>query len=398
MGSYDGAETCEIVGLYLLSELRHIIPNINIGLYRDDGLAICRGRPRSIELIKKQICNIFQSHSLRITIEANKTSVNFLDLTLDVTNGVYTPYMKPNNAILYVNKNSNHPPAIIKNIPESINKRLSNISSNEAIFKEAIPPYQAALEMSGYQYRLSYKPQRDTNTTNRGRSGRKRNVSWFNPPFSQNVITNIGKQFFKLLTKCFPARSPLHTILNKNTIKLSYSCMPSIGQQISAHNKKLLSEDNSNTDADNIRTCNCRAGTTQCPLDGECMKEAMVYQATVTRPDTDQRETYIGLTANSFKKRFYGHKSSFRNVSDRNATTLSQHIWTLKESGLPYSIDWRIITHAQPYSPSTKHCNLCLTEKYFIICKNEMGTLNTRNELVNTCRHRKKQLLANAIT
>ena len=206
MGSYDGAETCELVGLYLLSELHRFIPNINIGLYRDDGLAICRGRPRNIEKIKKQICDIFQSHSLRITIEANKTSVNFLDLTLDVTNGVYKPYMKPNNAILYVNKSSNHPPAIIKNIPESINKRLSNISSNEAIFKEAIPPYQAALEKSGFQYRLSYKPKRDTNTNNRGRSGRKRNISWFNPPYSQNVITNIGKQFFQATYQVFPSQ------------------------------------------------------------------------------------------------------------------------------------------------------------------------------------------------
>ena len=174
--------------------------------------------------------------------------------------------------------------------------------------------------------------------------------------------------------------------------------MPNIGQQISAGNKKLLSEDNSNTETDNTRTCNCRAGTAQCPLDGECMKEAVVYQATVTRPNTDQRETYIGLTANSFKKRLYGHMSSFRNASDRNATTLSQHIWTLKESGFPYSIDWRIITHAQPYSPSTKHCNLCLTEKFYIICRNEMATLNTRNEIISTCRHRKKHLLANAIT
>ncbi|XP_072050354.1 uncharacterized protein [Amphiura filiformis] len=39
MGSFDGAETCELVGLYLLSQLQHI--DINVGLYRDDGLAIC---------------------------------------------------------------------------------------------------------------------------------------------------------------------------------------------------------------------------------------------------------------------------------------------------------------------------------------------------------------------
>ena len=38
MGSYDGAETCELVGSFLLSQLQDL--NINLGLDRDDGLAI----------------------------------------------------------------------------------------------------------------------------------------------------------------------------------------------------------------------------------------------------------------------------------------------------------------------------------------------------------------------
>ena len=48
MGSYDGAETCELVGCYLLSQLNQI-PGIEIGLYRDDGLAILNQTPREIE-------------------------------------------------------------------------------------------------------------------------------------------------------------------------------------------------------------------------------------------------------------------------------------------------------------------------------------------------------------
>ena len=39
MGSYDGAETCQLVGCYLLSQLKQL-PGIEIGLYRDDGLAV----------------------------------------------------------------------------------------------------------------------------------------------------------------------------------------------------------------------------------------------------------------------------------------------------------------------------------------------------------------------
>ena len=40
MVSYDGAEVCELVGLYLLDKLSSLIPRDQIGLYRDDGLAV----------------------------------------------------------------------------------------------------------------------------------------------------------------------------------------------------------------------------------------------------------------------------------------------------------------------------------------------------------------------
>ena len=42
------------------------------------------------------------------------------------------------------------------NIPESINKRLSTISSKETIFNQSVKPYQEALHKSGYSYKLHY--------------------------------------------------------------------------------------------------------------------------------------------------------------------------------------------------------------------------------------------------
>ena len=69
---------------------------------------------------------------------------------------------------------------------------------------------------------------------------RKRNIFWFNPPFSVNVATNIGKMFFGLLHTCFPTNNKLHQILNKNTENLSYSCMQNIKQIISSHKKTVL--------------------------------------------------------------------------------------------------------------------------------------------------------------
>ena len=42
MGSYDGAEVCELVGIYLLFLLASIIDKKNSGLYHDDGLIFLR--------------------------------------------------------------------------------------------------------------------------------------------------------------------------------------------------------------------------------------------------------------------------------------------------------------------------------------------------------------------
>ena len=82
MGSYNGAETYELVGSFLLSQLQDL--NANIGLYRDDGLAITNATTRETENIRKEICRIFNNNGLRITIEANKQIINFVEVTFKV--------------------------------------------------------------------------------------------------------------------------------------------------------------------------------------------------------------------------------------------------------------------------------------------------------------------------
>ena len=76
MGSYDGAETCELVGSLLLSQLHTKCGN-KIGLYWDDSLAVTDASPRETEKTKKEITGIFKEHGLRITIEVNKKIVTF---------------------------------------------------------------------------------------------------------------------------------------------------------------------------------------------------------------------------------------------------------------------------------------------------------------------------------
>ena len=208
------------------------------------------------------------------------------------------------------------------------------------------------------------------------------------------VTTNIGAKFLNIIDQCFPSEHPLRKILNRNTIKVSYSCMPNMEQLISSHNKAILKKATNHTPTNtNSKSCNCR--NQPCPLNGNCMTTSVVYQATVKRQDNNKEETYIGLTEGTFKNRFTAHKSDFKNISQRNKTALSKYIWMLKDKKIQYQIRWKILAHAKPYSTSSKRCNLCLTEKFFIIFKPEASSLNERNELASSCRHRRKHLLSN---
>ena len=85
----------------------------------------------------------------------------------------------------------------------------------------------------------------------------------------------------------------------------------------------------------------------------------------------------------------------FRHAKHRNSTELSKHTWTLKDNNIEHFISWRILSSRSSYNSSSKRCNLCLKGKFPIICRPKLSTLNKRNELVSSCRHRNKAFLHN---
>ena len=115
--------------------------------------------------IKKDFQKIFRESDLNIGIKRNLKIVDYLDITLNLLNGTYQPFSKPNNEINYIH-------------------------NNEKSFNESRPIYQEALKKSGYDYKLKY--QKNTSTTN-SKQQRKRNIIWFNPPYSMNAATNVGR-------------------------------------------------------------------------------------------------------------------------------------------------------------------------------------------------------------
>ena len=85
MGCYDGAEVCELVGSYMLNQLKHDVNKESIGLYRDDGLEVFHNISMpEIERKKKQIVKVFKECGLSIIIQCKLKSVNFLDVPFDL--------------------------------------------------------------------------------------------------------------------------------------------------------------------------------------------------------------------------------------------------------------------------------------------------------------------------
>ena len=310
-------------------------------------------------------------------------AVNFLDVTLDLSNESYKPYRKPNDKPLYVHVDSNHPPNVLKQIPLGINKRLATISSSKEAFDRAAHDYQKALRESGHMHKLEMQHERHAQTQSNAEDRRKqkRKVIFYNPPFNKALKTKFGRKFLDLVSKHFPRHHKLYPILNRNTLKISYSCTANIKRIIQGHNKKVLKNDKKTTE----KECNCQAAKKKdCPLNGKCNRTNVVYKATTENADP---HFYIGVTE-KFKPRWYHHKQTFKNPDLKNSTALSTFTWD-RNLGEEPKIHWEIIDTAQPYKPGQRECQLCLTEKLHILKNHKKrNCLNRRNEMVQLCRHK----------
>ena len=177
--------------------------------------------------------------------------------------------------------------------------------------------------------------------------------TWFNPPFNVNVATTVAKTFLSLIDKHFPKDKNLFKIFNRNTIKVSYSCLPNLNQTISNNNHRLLQLHRMKESTQDSKLCNYRQ-MSSCPLDGKCLTKCVLYKATVTETTSNNQETYIGLTENEFKTRFNLHKSSFKIEHKRTSTTLSDHVWKLKKKNINFNIKWQVVKRVKPFAPQTK--------------------------------------------
>ena len=139
--------------------------------------------------------------------------------------------------------------------------------------------------------------------------------------------------FLNLLDKHFHKEHKLNKIFNRNSVNVSDSCTRNIEHIIKKYNRKITE---SYIEKSAEASYNCK-DKNKCPLEGNCIIQNIVYMATVeTETNTS---SYVGMTGNSFKTRYYNHIKSFKNRCYE--TELSKHIWKLKEKEVKHTIRWK---------------------------------------------------------
>ena len=132
--------------------------------------------------------------------------------------------------------------------------------------------------------------------------------------------------------------------------------MPNFKQAIINHNKRLLQDQNEDKSTSE-KMCNCR-NREECPLDLKCLTECVVCKATVIQTESNNKETYIGLTEMHLKQHNNLHKSFFKLEHKKSATGLSEHIWELKNNNIDYRIKWEIVKKVRLITSDKKYCAL----------------------------------------
>ena len=127
-------------------------------------------------------------------------------LLIYVTWATYEPHRKSDSHPVYINENSNHSKAVLRELLISVSKRLSDLSSTKDIFEKTTPIYSEALKKGVFNEHLVY-----TLKTNGSDDASKK--QWkckiiFNLKICMfSLKTNIGRTLLKLLKQHFPKKT-----------------------------------------------------------------------------------------------------------------------------------------------------------------------------------------------
>jgi hypothetical protein len=180
--------------------------------------------------------------------------------------------------------------------------------------------------------------------------------------------------------------------MNRNTVKMSYRCLPNMGRKLSSHNSKILKTHTNPTQRVQA-VCNCQISRKQdCPVPGACNQDGAIYEATVVTSD-GRKESYVGLAKN-FKKRFTKHRATLKSRSADGQTTLSNYVWEQRDKQMDPKLSWKFLEKNVPdFNPVSGICKLCTREKFQIVLNPGVASLNHRTEMFSCCRHKPLYLI-----
>ena len=141
--------------------------------------------PITADKIRERFSDCFNEFDPKVTSQANLKIVNYLDVTFSLSTGRQLP--------VFINAMSNHPPSIIKHLPQAKEHRISGLSCDNTEFEKATPLYNEALRASGFKSSIEYTNV-DGNTTQQNNEKRKR--LW------QAIPDKSVSSFNSLLQKC----------------------------------------------------------------------------------------------------------------------------------------------------------------------------------------------------
>ena len=186
----------------------------------------------------------------------------------------------------------------------------------------------------------------------------------------------------KIVSESFPKSHKLSKILNRNTTKISYSCLPNIGSKIlaDASNKYKGPTVDFNPPCIGHRNNSCPV------VGGKCNLKNNVYNAKLVTAESIYN--YVGISENPLRMRIATHKYSIK--TDKNQTELSAKAKELESKNITYQIEYHILENSEAYKPEIKRCKLCTVEIYYIIFWGFENLINSKMELTGKCCHRNK--------
>ena len=221
-----------------------------------------------------------------------------------------------------VNIRSIHPPSIIKQLPSRINERISSLVMRCKGIRKSNPGIQRDLTKKWFHATASLHRQDQYKHRKEQEQIKTSQHSVVQPPLQSICTKRCGPRIpdHEAERDEFPKGHVLRKILNRNTIKVSYSCMGNMKSTINRHMPRFSKLKHQLKERVAIAEKNSR-----CPLNTACLTESLVYKATVLA-ENHEPQTYIGMTEHNFKTRFRSHKMSFENLNYRSSTTLSKYI------------------------------------------------------------------------